>query len=163
MLKFDWNILFTLINLVIFYLLMKRFLFKPILKVMNQRNEMINKQFEEADSAKSEAEELKKQYEVKLQGADDESRRILADARENANAEYSRIMDRAEEDVAKMKADAQKQISAESQKAMLSARENIASLAMQAAEKVVGANVSEEQNSAIFDEFLKESSEENDS
>lgn len=163
MLKFDWNILFTLINLVIFYLLMKRFLFKPILKVMNQRKEMINKQFEEADSAKSEAEELKKQYEVKLQGADDESRRILADARENANAEYSRIMDRAEEDVAKMKADAQKQISAESQKAMLSAREDIASLAMQAAEKVVGANVSEEQNSAIFDEFLKESSEENDS
>lgn len=62
-----------------------------------------------------------------------------------------------------MKADAQKQISAESQKAMLSAREDIASLAMQAAEKVVGANVSEEQNSAIFDEFLKESSEENDS
>ena len=61
MLKFDWNILFTLINLVIFYLLMKRFLFKPILKVMNKRKEMINKQFQDADDAKSQALELKKQ------------------------------------------------------------------------------------------------------
>lgn len=159
MLTLDWNILFTLINLVIFYLLMKRFLFKPILKVMNQRKEMINKQFEDADNAKSEAEALKKQYEEKLQGADDESERILSDARESANNEYSRIIDRAEEDAAKMKAEAQKRIEAENEKAVLSAREDIASLAIKTAEKLVGANISKEQNSAIFDEFLKESSE----
>lgn len=163
MLKFDWNILFTLINLVIFYFLMRRFLFKPILKVMNKRKEMINKQFEEADSAKNEALELKKQYEDKLQGADDESQRILAEARESAKAEYSRIIDRAGEDAAKMKETAQKQIEAESEKARQNAREDIASLAMAAAEKVVGANISANDNSAIFDEFLKESSGENDS
>ncbi len=160
MLKFDWNILFTLINLVIFYLLMKRFLFKPILKVMNKRKEMINKQFQDADSAKGEALELKKQYEDKLQGADEESQRILAEARENAKTEYSKIIGRAQQDIVKMKADAQKQIEAESEKAMLSAREDIASLAIEAAEKVVAANVNEDKNSAIFDEFLKESSEE---
>lgn len=160
MLKFDWNILFTLINLVIFYLLMKRFLFKPILKVMNKRKEIINKQFQDADSAKGEALELKKQYEDKLQGADEESQRILAEARENAKTEYSKMIDRAQQDVVKMKADARKQIEAESEKAMLSAREDIASLAIEAAEKVVAANVNEDKNSAIFDEFLKESSEE---
>lgn len=160
MLKFDWNILFTLINLVIFYLLMKRFLFKPILKVMNKRKEMINKQFQDADDAKSQALELKKQYEDRLKGADDETERILGEARENAKTEYSRIIDRAQQDVVKMKEDAQKQIDAESEKAMRNAKENIASLAIEAAEKVVGANVDAEKNSAIFDEFLNESSEE---
>lgn len=160
MLKFDWNILFTLINLIIFYLLMKRFLFKPILKVMNKRKEMINKQFQDADSAKGEALELKKQYEDKLQGADDESQRILAEARENAKAEYSQMIGRAQQDIIKMKADAQKQIETETEKARLRAKEDIASLAIEAAEKVVAANINEDKNSAIFDEFLKESSEE---
>ena len=160
MLKFDWNILFTLINLVIFYLLMKRFLFKPILKVMNKRKEMINKQFQDADDAKSQALELKKQYEDRLKGADDESERILGEARGNAKTGYSRIIGRAQQDVVKMKEDAQKQIDAESEKAMRNAKENIASLAIEAAEKVVGANVDAEKNSAIFDEFLNESSEE---
>lgn len=159
MLKFDWNILFTLINLVIFYLLMKRFLFKPILKVMNKRKELIDKQFQDAENARGEALELKKHYEEKLKGADDESARILGDARENAKEEYGRIIDRAQQDVVKMKEDAQKQIAAESEKAMRSAKESIASLAIEAAERVVGANVDAEKNSAIFDEFLNESSE----
>ena len=67
MLKLDWNILFTLIYLVIFYLLMKRFLFKPILKVMNERKEMINNQMQQAEDAKNDAFDLKKQYALNTQ------------------------------------------------------------------------------------------------
>ncbi len=44
MLKFNWNFLFMLINLVIFYLLMRKFLFKPIMKVMDKRKEIIENQ-----------------------------------------------------------------------------------------------------------------------
>ncbi|MFR6066273.1 MAG: F0F1 ATP synthase subunit B [Eubacterium sp.] len=158
MLKFDWNILFTLINLVIFYLLMKRFLFKPILKVMNERKEMIKKQFSDADAVKAEALELKEQYENSLQGVDDEKGRILAEARQNAKTEYDKIIDRAHEDVKKMKSDAMKQIESESEKARRSAKEDIASLAIEAAEKVVAAKIDADANSNIFDEFLNESS-----
>lgn len=162
MLKFDWNILFTLINLVIFYLLMKRFLFKPILKVMNERKEMINNQMHEAQTAKEEASELKKQYEEKLQNVDEESARIINEAKEAAKTEYGKIIDRAEDDVHKMKEAARQQISEESEQARRSAREDIVNLAMDAAEKVVGANVSSETDSSIFDEFLNESSGKND-
>lgn len=162
MLKFDWNILFTLINLVIFYFLMKRFLFKPILKVMNERKEMINNQMQEAQSAKEEAFELKKQYEEKLQGADDESAHIINDAKEAAKTEYGKIIGRAEDDVRKMKENARKQISEESEQARRSAREDIVNLAMDAAAKVVGANITSETDSDIFDEFLNEGSDGND-
>lgn len=163
MLKLDWNILFTLINLVIFYLLMKRFLFKPILKVMNERKEMINNQMQQAEDAKNEAFDLKTQYEDKLRSADEESSKIINEAKQAAKTEYGRILDKAGEDAEKMKENARRQISEESERAKRSAREDIASLAMEAAEKVIGANITPKTDSDIFDEFLNESSDENDS
>lgn len=159
MLKFDWNILWTLINLVFFFLLMKFFLFKPIQKVLDKRQEIIDQQFKEAADAQSQAEEKVADYERKIANADQEASQIVASAKADAKAEYNKIMDRASADAADMKKEAQKQIDAEIASARRSVQEDIASLAMQAAEKVVGANVNDAVNSSIIDEFLNESSE----
>lgn len=160
MLKLDWNILFTLINLVIFYLLMKKFFFKPIIKTMDQRKEMLEKQFKDAEDVNTKALELKKEYEDKIQNAQQESERIISDAKESAKTEYGKILDKAENDAEKIKATAKKASDAERETIIRSAKEDIASLAMEAAEKIVGANVSDKTNSDIFDEFLNEGSEE---
>ena len=163
MLKFDWNFLVMLLNLVVFFFLMKKFLFKPVMKVMEKRKEMINKEFQEADEAKAQAEELKKQYEDKIDTINDESQRIIGEAKESAKAEYSKIIERAENDADKLLDEAKKQAVVERENEMRAARENIAELAMEAAAKVVGANVSDKTNSDIFDEFLNESSDGNES
>ena len=163
MLKFDWNFLVMLLNLVVFFVLMKVFLFKPVMKVMEKRKEMINNQFKEADEAKAQAEELKKQYEDKIENIGDESQRIIDDAKENAKAEYSKIIERAENDADKLLDEAKKQAVVERENEMRAARENIAELAMEAAAKVGGANVTDKTNSDIFDEFLNESSDGNES
>jgi len=158
MLKFDWNILFTLINLIIFYLLMKKFFFKPIMKTMDKRKELIEKQFQDADAVNNEALELKKQYEEKIRGINEESDKIISDAKENAKTEYGKIIDKAENDVIRMKENAQKAIEAECESARRAAKEDIASLAVEAARKVVEANISAQTDSDLFDEFLNESS-----
>ena len=163
MLKFDWNFLVMLLNLVVFFFLMKKFLFKPVMKVMEKRKEMINKEFQEADEAKAQAEELKKQYEDKIDTINDESQRIIGEAKESAKAEYSKIIERAENDADKLLDEAKKQAVVERENEMRAARENIAELAMEAAAKVVGANVTDKTNSDIFDEFLNESSDGNES
>ena len=163
MLKFDWNFLVMLLNLIIFFVLMKVFLFKPIMRVMEKRKEMINNQFKEADEAQAQAEELKKEYEEKLENIGDESQRIIDDAKENAKVEASKIIERAESDADKLLDEAKKQAVVEREIEMRAARENIAELAMEAAAKVVGANVSDKTNSDIFDEFLNESSDGNES
>lgn len=160
MLKLDWNILFTLINLIIFYLLMKKFFFKPIMNTMDKRKEMLEKQFKDAEDVNTEALELKKEYEDKIKNAQEESERIINDAKESAKTEYGKIIDKAENDAEKLKATAKKASDAERETILRSAKEDIASLAMEAAEKIVGANVSDKTNSDIFDEFLNEGSEE---
>ena len=160
MLKFDWNILFTFVNLIVFYLLMKKFLFGRIKKVMDARKELIQKQFDDAAETEKKADEKLADYESKIANVEAEGEQIIAEARDNAKAEYDKIIERAEADARALKADAEKQIKIDSDNAKKAAKEEIASLAMQAAEKVVGRNVSAETDSDIFDDFLKESSEE---
>ncbi len=159
MLKFDWNFLFTLINLVVWFLLIKLVLLKPIKRTLDKRKEIIDKQFKDAEDANEQALALKGEYESKIADIDSQSDQIISDAKNSAKAEYAKIIEKAETDVKKLKADAQKQIKAENENAKRAAKEEIASLAMQAAEKVVGANISSQTDSDIFDEFLNESSE----
>lgn len=158
MLKFDWNILWTLINIVLFYVLMKLFLFKPIKKTIDKRKELIDKQFEDAQNANELANTKLAEYESKLEDVQNQAEQIIADAKDTAKNEYSKIVDRAEYEVKQLKEQAQKQIEADKDKARKAAKEELACLAMQAAEKVVGATVDSKTNSDIFDEFLNEGS-----
>ena len=77
MIEININLVFTIINLIVLYLLMKKFLFGPILNVMEQRKNMIDQQFASAKDTEEQAYELKGKYEDALKSAKDESMRIV--------------------------------------------------------------------------------------
>ncbi len=158
MLKFDINILWTLINLIIFFVLMKLFLFKPIKKTLDKRKELIEGQFKAAEDKEKKAGELQAEYQSQLSGVEDEKKAIIAEARNNAKGEYDKIVARANDDAVKIKQDAKKASELESEKARLAVKQEIAELAMQAATKVVEKEVSPETNKILYDQFLNESS-----
>ena len=76
MLKFDLNFLWTIINLILFFVLMRFLLFKPIKKILTQRQEMIDNQFKDAENAREQADSLKSLYEAELAGVEDEKKQI---------------------------------------------------------------------------------------
>ena len=88
LLRIDWNVLFTIINLIVLYLLLKKFLIGPVTGIMQKRKEMIEGQLADADDKRKQAGELKQQYEDMLKGAHEESVKILEEARKNAQREY---------------------------------------------------------------------------
>ena len=159
MLKFDWNLLFTLVNLIIFYLLMKKFLFGRIKKVMDERRELIAKQLSDADAKTEEANAKLSEYEGKLAASKEEGDNIVLRAKSDAKSEYDKIIEKAENDAQRIKDDARVQIEAERKNAVKQANQEIAELAIKTAEKVIGANINSDTDSAIFDEFLNEGSE----
>lgn len=67
MIQLNINLLFTIINLLVLYFLMKRFLIGPIMRVMDQRQTMIEEGLENARNSQKEAEELKVKYDENLQ------------------------------------------------------------------------------------------------
>ena len=133
MLRLDWNILFNIINLIILYLLMKRFLFKPVNAILEKRQQAADAQFAEADRQKAEAKESQEHYDALVQGAEDEKKRIVADARQEASAEYGRIVseakDKADGIVEKAKADAENEKAAAMQQADAAVRDMVVTAA----------------------------------
>lgn len=158
MLKFDLNFLWTIVNLILFFVLMRFLLFKPIKKILTQRQEMIDNQFKDAENAREQADSLKSLYEAELAGVEDEKKQIITDARADAKTEYDKIVNRAQSDADRIKSDARKAAEAETEKARLSVKEGIAQLAMETAAKVVGEKSSADIDSSIYDKFLNESS-----
>lgn len=159
MLKFDFNLLWTIVNLIIFYLLMRLFLIKPIRKTLQARKELIDNQFKEAEDTVNAANEKMADYEDKIKNVDTEAKEIISDARDKAKVEYNKILDKANDDAVKMKQEAQKQIKQDTENARRDVKEELAKLAMETAQKVVGESVNAQTDADIYNKFLNESSE----
>ena len=159
MLKFDFNLLWTIVNHIIFYLLMRFFLIKPIKKTLQARKELIDNQFKEAEDTVNAANEKMADYEDKIKNVNTEAKEIISDARDKAKVEYNKILDKANNDATRLKQDAQKQIELDTENARRDVKEELAKLAMEAAQKVVGESVSAKTDAEIYDKFLNESSE----
>ena len=79
-----WQTLISLLNLVLLFLLVKKFLFKPVKKVLDQRQKEIDDRYAQADEANAEAQQNRETWQEKLAGADAQADAILQDATENA-------------------------------------------------------------------------------
>ena len=77
MLRVDWNLLLTIINLLLLFVLMRIFLFKPVQKIIAARQEEADRQFKEAGESKQAAEEARKQYEASLANAEEAKKQVL--------------------------------------------------------------------------------------
>ena len=67
MIQFNVSLLFTIINLIVFYLLLKKFLFKPVMGIMEKREKMIADGLKNASDSQEEAARLKAEYEKALE------------------------------------------------------------------------------------------------
>ncbi|MCR5785580.1 MAG: F0F1 ATP synthase subunit B [Eubacterium sp.] len=159
MLRLDINLVLTIINLLVLYFLLRKFLINPVRNVMAKRRELIENSLKEADTAKAEALELKKSYEEQMASAKEDAARIIATSKDKANEEYSKKMSETANDVARMKREAEEAMQLEAESAKRQMQQEIASLAMAAAVKVIGESNTEIQNKALYDSFLQEAGE----
>jgi F-type H+-transporting ATPase subunit b len=82
----DWfTIAAQVINFLVLLYLLKRFLFPPIIRAMDKREELIASRLKDAEDKRREAEEARQSYEQKQQEAEGERQQVLAGAREDAD------------------------------------------------------------------------------
>ena len=153
MIKVDLSLLWTIINLVVFYLLLKKFLFKPVMGIMEKREQMIADGLKNASDRQEEA--LKKEYESALSGAKEESVKIVENARVEAKRQSDEILADADRRADATIERARKTIETERKQALDGVETQIAGLAMQAARKIVDEETRKQGNQAIYDQFLE--------
>ena len=155
MLRIDSNLIWISVNLLIFYFLIRKFLFKPVLNIIEKRKQMVAEQFE--------AQELKTQYEASLQGAKEEAIQIVADARERADVQYKQIVSDAEKRSADLLEKTNQDMEKERDRALQSVQKEIGTLAMAAAVKIIGENSSKVTDEQLYNEFLSKTGDKHDS
>ncbi|HIX97978.1 F0F1 ATP synthase subunit B [Clostridium sp. BSD2780061688st1 H5] len=156
MLSLDFNFVLEMINLVILYLLLRKFLIGPIMNIMEKRRAMIADGIQNANDQQAKAMELKSQYEDALSGAKDESRRMIEQAKADAKKEYDRILKDADNEAGKIMKTARETIDLEREQTLRQMKTEVAGLAMDAAKKIMMDSCSEKGSQAVYDQFLKE-------
>ncbi len=157
MLKFEfWSIFEAVANVLILFVLLRIFLFKPINKIKAERTRTIQNNLDSAEKAKAEAEELRQQYEDSISEAKEKANQIIVKAHEDAEAERSAIIRKSQEEADQIVSSAGKTIENERRRVLQEAQTQIADLAIEAASRIIGENVDDEKNRRLVDEFLSE-------
>lgn len=151
-----WNFIWSAVNIIILFILLKIFLFKPINKIMDERTRSIQEDIDSAKKSREEAEALKQEYAEDINEAKAEAQKIIMKAHEDAEAEKAVILKKSQEEADQLVSDANKAIESKRKRVLAQAQTQIADLAIEAASKIIGENVDDEKNRRLVDEFLSE-------
>ena len=149
------TIVFTLINTLIIFILFKVFLFKPVGKILDKRNEMAAAEIAEAKRAKESAAKTEQEYIEKLAKAKEEAADIMKQATLRAQKREEEIVNEANQKAAEIKARAEENIERDKQRAVNDIKDEISDIVIMAASKVVEKEISAKDNEAIIADFLQ--------
>ena len=148
--------LFTLVNTVALFLVLKHFLFKPVMKMIQDRQQEIDSMYADAGKAKQEAQQLESEYRRKLEASVQTGERMVKEAVARGQSREEEIIRQANAQADAIRAKASADIAQEKKKAINDAKNEISDLAMAIAGKVVGRVLSEADQASLVDHFIEE-------
>ena len=148
--------LWTILTFLVLLALLAKFAWKPLLAVLDQRQEMIRKSLDDAEKAKQELEQLQSKSKDILSEARAEAQSIVAKSRTEAERLKAEIREKAKAEADSILNNAEKQIQLETEKAISQIRSDVADLSHLVASKLIGRNLSTEDDEALIEESLKE-------
>ena len=151
-----WAILASLANLLILTLIVKRFLFKPVKKIVDARRAAIDNDYAQAKAALDEAEENRRNYEEAMAAAKMTGDQIIADANRTAEFRSSEIVAEARERAAEIRRQAETDAILERKKAEDEMKHEIANVSAQLTGKLLQREINEEDHRELIDSFLKD-------
>lgn len=149
-----WTALFILLNTLTIFFVAKKFLFGPVMKIIDDRQKEIDDMYKGADSAKKNAQAMEAEYKQKLSAAQVTSERIVKEAVARGQSREEEIIRKANQDAAAIMDKASADIAQEKKKAINDAKNEISGLAMAIAGKVVERELNSADQAKLIDSFI---------
>jgi F-type H+-transporting ATPase subunit b len=134
--------------------LMYRTVFPQVTKLYQERRSNIEGKLEEAESERDEAEQLLQRYRERLAAAEDETQRILEEARANAERIRRDLLAKADADAERRLERATETIRAERDQAIRQLRGEVGTLAVELATRVVGDSLDRDRQLRLVDQYI---------
>jgi F-type H+-transporting ATPase subunit b len=146
----------SLIGFLVLFFVLKKFLWKPVLDIIDERRESIEAAFQEVDDARAEIEKLKLDYEQKLAGISAEAQVKLQEAIERGQQLAAEIRQSAEDSREKMIQRTQDEIGREKDKAMAELRNAAIELSFDISQRVLREDLDQERHDRLVRGFIDE-------
>ena len=153
------DILVTVSFFIILMLLLKKFAWGPLMGIMDQRAQMISNEIESAEKSRLESHKLLEEQRELLKEARDNAHSIVENAHKQSEIQRTELINTARAEANRMKEAAVVEIATEKEKAVAAVRQEFVSLSILAASKVLGKEISEDDNRALIEETIMKAGE----
>ncbi len=150
-----WQMFASLANLVLLFLIVKKFLYKPVKEMLAKRQSTIEGDYEAAKNAKEQALSDQKTYEEKLQSAKSEADRVIKSAVDIASAREKEIIEQAKIRAEGIVRQAQSDAEMERKKAEDDIRREIVEVSSLLTEKMLAREISMNDHKQFIDSFIE--------
>jgi len=147
-------LLSSLIGFLVLYFVLRRFLWKPVLQVIDERRESIEAAFQEVDDARLEIEQLKQDYEQKLAGINAEAQAKLQEAVVRGQEVAAEIRQAAEESRLRLLEKTQEDITREKDKALAELRNAAIDLSFTITQRVLREGLDRDRHDRLVRAFI---------
>lgn len=146
----------SFLQFILLLILLKAVAYKPIMKVLEERQNTIDQSIREAENGRAEAKKMMEEYSAQLQEARKEAQEIIEKASKLGEDSKADILAKAQEEAAKITAKAKADIQAEKEKALAQLRDEVANIAILAASKVINKEITNQDHVKMVKEFVEE-------
>lgn len=149
-----YTALFTLANTIALFIILGKRLWKPVMKIIDDRQKEIDDMYTDAQNAKDHAEALEQEYTQKLSEAADTGERLVREAQLRGQNRQEEIIRQANAEADAIRRKAAADIDREKKKAINDAKNQISDIALTIAGKVVEKELTDTDQSALVDQFI---------
>ena len=151
-----WELAIQIVNTIVLFWILKRILFKPVLNIIDARENAIKTDIATGEQAKNEGLALKAEYEQKLSVAKNEGQEIIKQATLRAEQKSEEIISTAKEEAIRLKDKANRDIAQEKEKVMNELKNDISNIAILAASKVIEKDIDQAKHEEMINKFIEE-------
>ncbi|WP_307394710.1 F0F1 ATP synthase subunit B [Bacillus horti] len=148
--------LYSLFIFILLFLLLRKFAFGPLMKVMEERQEKISADIATAEENRLEAQRLLSEQEAALEAARADAKQILDNARATSEKQAEQIIQTAKQEIEQSKKVARAEIEREKEQAVEALRAQVGSLSVMLATKVIEKELDAQQQEKLIENYLKE-------
>lgn len=150
------DIIWSIINFLVLVAILNKFLYKPLLGMLDARKTEIQNNLDEAESARSDALTMKEEYLKEMQNAKREAQDIITKATQLGEEAKTELINEARTTSAKLTQKARDEIRVEKESAMAELRNEVASLAILAAGRIIDRAIEPGDHEKLIREFVSE-------
>jgi len=144
-----------LVGFILLYLLLKKFLFGRVMEMIQNRGDEIRNSYEENEQIRSEVENLKAEYEKKLQDAKQEANAILQDAVKNAEKTSQGIIEKTRQEATEIKEKGIVELEQEKKRVVSEIRSDVVNLSVEIAKRIIEKNIGPQEAEKLTDDVIK--------